>query len=218
MSFNGLVGRRTPQAGYRIAGVYVNGRHEVDFGGGICQVSSTLYNAALLANLKIAKRSNHSMPVPYVPLGRDATVDYDSGTDLLIENNSDGPIAVDAEYLPGKLTFRVLGQKVPGQSVKIVQGPRRSWGNGTRVVRDPRLPAGRTVVQESGSAGHALRVTRIVLRDGVEVARESLGVSHYPGGDRIVRVGAARPRPKRSVSDAPAEEPVPEPEPSADPE
>lgn len=200
LSFNGIVGRRTPQAGYKMAGVYLNGRHDVEFGGGICQVSTTLYNAALYANLKIVKRLNHSMPVPYAPLGRDATVDFDSNTDLVIANNTDLPLGVDSEYTPGRLTFRILGQKVPGQSVKVVQGPARSWANGTRTVRVASLPAGVTRVVESGSAGHSLSVTRIVQRDGVEVARESLGQSYYRGAPRIVHVGSGAPRRSRRVA------------------
>src|SRR5688500_9384576 len=68
LSCNQTVGRRTAKNGYKIAGVYANGRHEVDYGGGICQVSTTLFNSVALANLEIVSRTNHSMPVPYVPV------------------------------------------------------------------------------------------------------------------------------------------------------
>ncbi len=78
ISYNKVVGPRESDAGYRLAPVYKNGRHEMGFGGGICQTVTTLFNAALFANLEIVKRQNHSMPVRYVPLGRDATASYGS--------------------------------------------------------------------------------------------------------------------------------------------
>lgn len=69
LSYNQVVGPRDADEGYRMAPVYVSGRHEMGFGGGICQTVTTLFNAALLANLEIVKRQNHSMPVRYVPWG-----------------------------------------------------------------------------------------------------------------------------------------------------
>jgi vancomycin resistance protein YoaR len=76
--------------------VIVYGEKRLGIGGGICQVSSTLYNAALLGELNIVRRANHSIPVNYVPLGRDATV-TDTGIDLVIENPHDHPIAIATE-------------------------------------------------------------------------------------------------------------------------
>jgi vancomycin resistance protein YoaR len=201
-SFNGTVGRRTRRAGFREAGVYINGRHDTGIGGGICQVSTTLYNAALFANLPIKQRSNHSMPVPYVPVGRDATVDY-GNLDLVIENNYDGPIAIDSEYHPGRLAFRVLGTKKPGLSVKITQGPRRSFPARERKVFDPKLPVGVTRVVEGGSLGHSLSTFRSVYVNGQLVSKEPLGRSYYGGGVRIVAVGTGRPAPKPVVKAAP---------------
>jgi vancomycin resistance protein YoaR len=187
-SFNNVVGRRTAQAGFKVAGVYRNGRKEVDLGGGICQVSSTLYNAALLANLKIVKKQNHSMPVPYLPIGRDAAVDYNS-IDLIFENSTPKPIALSAHLERGKVTFRILGQKEPGLEVKIVTSGASSWGTGEKIVQDPSLPAGTRKVIDSGSAGHAVNAFRVIYKNGAEVARESLGKSHYRGSPRLVAVG-----------------------------
>ncbi len=195
-SFNKVVGRRGPDTGFKEAGVYKNGKHDIDFGGGICQVSSTLYNASLVADLKVPVRLNHSMPVPYVPLGQDATVDF-YGADLVIENNLSTPIALSVSTSPGKITFRVLGKKDPSLSVKIVRGGQRSWSVGEQVVSDPSLPAGRRKVIEKGSSGHAINTWRVVFKDGVEVRRDTLGQSYYRGGKRIVAVGtAAAPEPK----------------------
>ncbi|RYG25189.1 hypothetical protein EON82_08090 [bacterium] len=199
LSFNGTVGRRTLRAGFKLAGVYKQGKHDVGVGGGICQVSTTMYNAALFANLKIVQRSNHSLPVAYVPLGRDATVDYGS-IDFVFENTTKVPIGVVNTYEPGRLTFRILGQKEPGLKVKVVQEGHSSWGRGEQTVYDPSLRPGTRRVIEHGSPGRAVRSYRLVYRNGQLVERQSLGRSSYGGGPRIVAVGPAyRPQPKPTV-------------------
>jgi vancomycin resistance protein YoaR len=190
MSFNDTVGRRTLRGGYQIAGVYKNGKHDTGVGGGICQVSTTLYNASLLGNLKIKRRSNHSMPVAYVPLGRDATVDY-GNLDLAIQNNYATPIAVTSEFHSGSLTFRILGTKDPSLSVKIVT---RSGKNDTRTlviknVPDPTLAIGHKKIVERGSRQRSILTYRLIYRNGVLEKTEPLGRSFYGGEDRIVAVG-----------------------------
>ncbi|MEQ1822648.1 MAG: VanW family protein, partial [Fimbriimonadaceae bacterium] len=192
-SFNGTVGRRSAASGFKEAGVYKDGRHDIDFGGGICQVSTTLYNAALFSDLKIAKRSNHSMPVPYVPLGRDATVDW-NGIDLVIENNLETPIALSSSVAGGRITFRILGKKDPSLKVEMISSGSRSWDAGQQTIKDPSLPAGVTKVIERGTAGRAVSTWRVVYRDGKEVRRDTIGESYYRGGKRIVAVGTAAPR------------------------
>lgn len=193
-SFNETVGRRTVKAGFKIAGVYKNGKHDFDVGGGICQVSTTLYNAALLSNLAIKERHNHSMPVPYVPLGRDATVDYGS-RDLVLENNTETPIAITSLYKPGKLTFTILGKKTPGQKVEILAGGRRTWSAGIQYVTDPSLSPGKSKTVDKGGIGASISTTRVVFVDGKEVAREPLGQSYYRGGKRIIARGPAAKSP-----------------------
>ena len=206
MSFNSVVGERTRKAGFSLAGIYKDGKHDVGIGGGICQVSTTLYNASLLANLGIDRRVNHSMPVPYVPLGRDATVDYGSA-DLVIRNSYSTPIAVTSEYQPGALTFRILGKKDPGLSVKIVTAGERSWPAPVKKVPDAKLAAGKTQIVEKGCPGFSIRSYRLVFENGTLVKREALGTSFYPGGKRIVSVGKGAQRPA-AVTAGGAPEPV----------
>ncbi len=208
LSFNGTVGRRTVKDGYKNAPVLVNGRHDTGIGGGICQVSTTLYNASLLADIKIVKRNNHSLPSAYVPVGRDATVDY--GTlDFIIENNQDTPIAVTSTVEPSKITFRILGKKVPGKSVKIVTSGHSSWGNGVKTVVDRSLRPGSTRVIEKGSAGHAISTYRVVFENGVEVRRDSLGRSVYRGSPRIIATNNAPAKPKAPTTQPPVVSPPP---------
>ena len=187
-SFNTVVGKRTIQDGFKTAPVFKNGKHDMGVGGGICQVSSTLYNAALFADLQIMQRHNHSMPVAYLPVGRDATVDY--GTlDLAFKNNQSTPIAISSDYEAGKLTFRILGKKDPALSVKIESSDAQTWDTGVKSVNDSSLPAGKTKVLDKGSRGHSIRTFRVVYKDGIQVAREPLGRSYYKGSVREVAVG-----------------------------
>lgn len=194
VSFNGTVGRRTMKAGFKMAGVYLNGRHDTGIGGGICQVSTTLYNAALFADMGIVDRQNHSMPVPYVPVGRDATVDY-GNIDLVLKNTMPDPIVLAADYQPGKLTFRVLGTKRDDFKVRIVANGTSYRGGRERRVVDRSLPPGVTRVVERGSSVIITSTVRVVERNGV-VRRDPVEPSHYSGGIRIVAYNPSRPRPK----------------------
>jgi vancomycin resistance protein YoaR len=190
LSYNETVGRRLVTEGFKLAGVYRNGKHDVGIGGGICQVSTTLFNAAAFANLKIVERSNHSMPVPYVPVGRDATVDYGS-KDLKIRNNADTPVAIVSEVNGGSVTFRVLGTKDPSLSVSLITTDHSSWSNSLKYVNDPTLPVGKTKVIEKGSIGRKCITWRIVRKDGEEIIRERIGASYYSPSARIVARGSA---------------------------
>lgn len=196
-SFNGVVGRRTTAAGFKVAGVYKNGKHDTDVGGGICQVSTTLYNAAVRSDLAIKKRSNHSLPITYVPLGQDATVDYDSH-DLVFQNTLDHPIAIFSLYEPGKLTFAILGQKLP-YTIKLESARLRSWSNGTQYVHDGSLPPGKQKVIEKGGGGSAYVTYKITMQDGKVLNREKLNQSYYRGGPRIVAINKS-PQPKAPAS------------------
>ncbi len=201
MGFNETVGERTRKGGYKVAGVYINGKHDTGIGGGICQVSTTLYNASLFANLKIPERTNHSMPVPYVPLGRDATVNY-GAQNLVIENSTTTPIVVTSQYQPGTLTFRILGKKEEGLEVKIFQGRVRSSSASTRREFDPRLAPGTTKVQHNGDNRY-VQTFRTVYKNGVKVATETLKDSFYNGGGTIISYGPKAP-PKPIAPPAPA--------------
>jgi vancomycin resistance protein YoaR len=205
LSYNETVGRRTSATGYKIAGVYANGRHEVDYGGGICQVSTTLFNAVALSNLEITKRLNHSMPVPYVPVGRDATVDYDR-VDFKFRNNFDTPIAISSEINGGKITFYVLGTKKLDVEVRMETSGHSSWGNSVKYVTDASLPAGKTKVIEKGSMGRKCTTWKIVEKDGVEISREKMFESIYRASPRIVARGSRKStqRPTAPVESVPA--------------
>jgi hypothetical protein len=132
------------------------------------------------------------MPVPYVPLGRDATVDYGS-IDLKFRNPYPFPIAVSLEVTGGTLTARILGKKDESMEVRIVVDGYSSWGNTVKYIDDPSLEPGKQVVEEKGSIGRKCTTWRIVLKDGQEVKREQIGTSTYRAWPRIVRRNPNQP-------------------------
>ncbi len=192
ISFNKTVGQRTVRGGFRTAPVLKNGKHDEGIGGGICQVSGTLYNAVLLADLKILMRHNHSTPSVYVPVGRDATVDWPD-LDFVFQNPGPDPVAIWATYESGRLTWRILGKKDPSKVVKI-ETYGLSVGEGrTQRIFDPTLPVGRQKIVERGGPRRTISARRVVYKDGVVVKREPLGTSYYSGLITVVAVGTKKP-------------------------
>ncbi|WP_459502512.1 VanW family protein [Bacillus sp. C1] len=116
-SFNGRVGITDAEHGYKSAAVYLNGKVVQSAGGGVCQVSSTLYGAALRADLGVVARSNHSMPVHYLPLGQDAAV-ADYGPDLKFKNNTGKYIYIQAVSNGSSITTRIFGTPT-GKNVEV---------------------------------------------------------------------------------------------------
>jgi len=109
-SFNEATGPRTPERGYLPAPIILNGGFDVGYGGGVCQVSSTVYNAALLAKLPIIERHAHTKPVHYVPEGKDATVNY-GYLDMKFMNNRDGPLIIKTTLQNGRIHVEFRGEK-----------------------------------------------------------------------------------------------------------
>lgn len=203
-SFNEFIGRRDARYGYKPAGVFVRGRLEDEYGGGICQVVSTLYVAALLANLEIVERVNHSVPVDYVPLGQDATISY-GRIDFRFRNSFDHPIAIATSIGGGRLTVRVLGRKDPGLEVKLERVVHDRWSHETEYVHDGTLTPGRQRVLQKGGVGARVTTFRSVYRNGERVSRERLGLSVYRGGPRVVAVNQGQADPL--IAQAPLAEP-----------
>ena len=208
-SYNTVVGRRSASRGFRIAPIFANGRHVPGIGGGVCQVSSTTYNAALLAGLKIRERHNHQMVVGYVPVGLDATVDF-GNKDLKFENDTGGPIALVTEYKPGRLTVRVLGSKPPsGLTYKLVVTDKSSSGYATKTITDPSLAPGQQKVVEKGGAGFRCAAWRYVYDGDKLVRKDFLGRSRYNPSTRIVHVGPSQIPPTSAKNKQTQVEPEP---------
>jgi vancomycin resistance protein YoaR len=187
-SYNDTVGPRVASAGFKEAPVIVRGKLEKGTGGGICQVSSTLYNAVLLADLEIVRRRHHAFPVHYVPAGRDATV-VDGVVDFRFKNRLAHPVAIDAKVIGGRVAVNIYGHPEDKTQVEILTGNRSTVGAGMKTVSDPKLPKGRRVVEESARSGIRVTVTRIVKKDGQEPRKEVVSRDFYRPFDGVVRVG-----------------------------
>lgn len=188
-SFNGSVGPRTPKEGYLPAPVLLNNILVPGDGGGVCQVSSTLFNVALLADLPIVERSNHSRPVAYLPIGRDATVVY-GALDLRFRNTTSSPLLLWSSVRGLRLSIAVYGAAEAAHQVSIVVTDRRVIPppEGTVTRKDPELIAGTTVV-DPPKPGYRVQTYRVVHDAGVEVKREFIGRSRYQPLARTIRVG-----------------------------
>lgn len=200
LSYNQAVGKRTLRQGFRPAPVIINGEKQLGIGGGICQVSSTLYNAALMSELKIVRRANHSIPVDYVPLGRDATV-TDTGIDFVIENPYDHPIALATELGRSSLALRILGQPIEGRTVMLKTEQSLLKTPPIQRVPDPNLPAGKERVLKKGTAGVRVVLWREVYQDGVRIKRERVATSTYRAQPRVIAVGTKPPVPPRPATE-----------------
>lgn len=182
-SFNRIVGPRSQEAGYKEALIIEQNKFIPGIGGGVCQVSSTFYNSVLLAGLDVVERSNHSLPVAYVPLGRDATVVYGL-IDLKFRNNTGGYLYIKTRAGGGALTIAVLGDTDEKKRVEL-----ESVVDGVldfKVVNqdDPSLYQGKTLVENEGVEGYKVRAYRAI--NGVKTL---LSNDVYAPVDKIVHVG-----------------------------
>lgn len=191
-SFNKVVGPRTAAAGFKNAHVYVGTQVVDGIGGGICQVSSTLYNAVVMADLKTVSRTNHSMPVGYVPLGRDATVSY--GTiDYVFENNKSYPVSIKAGISGTTLTISVVGTSEMDYTVEFVTSFVQSIPYSTTTVEDSSLADGEKKTLENGSNGSVYESYRVYKRNGAEYSRKFESKSRYQPVPAKIAVGTAKP-------------------------
>lgn len=188
-SFNGRVGERTKEKGYTKAPVLSSEGVVLDWGGGVCQVSSTLYNAALLADFSIVERSAHYHPPLYVPLGLDATV-ADGQIDLKLKNERKSPVYLISRAGGGTLEVRLYGKVEPGApSVQVEPLEKIEHAVRTVVVQDPHLPYGQEIIQSPGVSGYSVTVYRIKRQGKQEIGREKISVDDFAGTDRVIRVG-----------------------------
>ena len=141
-SFNETVGATTAATGYRAAPIIQNGKIVDGIGGGICQVSSTLYNAVLLADLELVERRNHGVRVNYLPPGLDATVAYGS-IDLKFRNNRSHALWLRTFIDGNKLTTTIYGTKIPGQEVKVYTTNVEIIPAGDKITKTAELPKGK---------------------------------------------------------------------------
>ncbi|HON42543.1 MAG TPA: VanW family protein [Bacillota bacterium] len=187
-SFNEVVGPRTPERGFLEADIILNAELVPGIGGGICQVSTTLYNAALLSDLEIMSRINHSLPISYVPLGRDATVSY-GAIDLKIRNNTGHHVLLKARVDKDTITFKIYGDLPRDMIVGIETQVLEKIEPGVIEQVDAKSPPGSRTTIQTGAPGYLVAVWRVVKSEGVEIRRELISRDRYKPQPVIVKAG-----------------------------
>lgn len=205
-SYNEIVGQRTYSEGFSTAKVILNGELVDGVGGGVCQVSSTLYNTVLFANLGVVSRQNHNLVVGYVPKGQDATVAYGS-IDFKFKNTSEYPIKIQASASGGTMRASILGTK-PESEEKVTISNRvvSVLPQAVKEINDPALPLGERVTVQKGSPGYVVETYKTLEKGGVKGEAKKISTSKYLAVETIVRVGTGAPAPAPEDVPAPPED------------
>lgn len=182
----------TAENGYAMAGSYLNGEVVDSMGGGICQVSTTLYNAVLRAELEVTERSPHSMTVHYVELSEDAAI---AGTykDFKFVNSLSAPIYIEGYTTADKkITFNIYGKETrdSNRSISFESVKVSNVGGGTVLTENGGLPLGYKSVSK-GQQGYVAELYKVVKVNGVETERIKVNKSTYKGSNRVVTYGTA---------------------------
>ena len=191
-SVHDAVNPMTAENGYELAGSYENGTTVETYGGGICQVSTTLYNAVLMAELQVDERYAHSMIVSYVDPSRDAAMAGDY-KDLKFTNNTDAPIYIEGYTYGGNIYFNIYGQEYRDESHSVAYESETlsTTEPETKFVADSSLAIGTITQTQSPHTGYTAQLWKIVYENGVEVSRTKWNSSTYTMSPRIYSVGIA---------------------------
>ena len=205
-SYNKVVGERTIAAGYKEAPIYAGGKVVDGIGGGICQVSSTLYNAVIFANLDIVSRTNHRFVPSYVTAGRDATVVYGS-IDFKFKNTRKYPIKIESSVSGGVAKVSIYGMKEEKEyDVKIETKITGSIPTKTVYEEDSTLPAGKEKVVQKGHKGTYSEAYKVVYYNGKVVSRTLLSKDKYSAMETIIKRGTKKKKEKNKDSNKDKEE------------
>ena len=201
-SFNETTGERNAAKGFEAAPVIINGELESGIGGGVCQVSTTVFNAAFEAGLSIDRRTNHALYISHYPLGRDATVNYPD-IDLVFTNDTDKWLLVRTFVGAGSLTVNLYGapqhRRVETETAPLEVNGKVPW----KRIDDDTMFKGEKIVEQWGSPPRSTSVTRRVYApDGTQMY-DTTWRSYYVGEPTVVRLGTKpRPKPKAPAKDA----------------
>jgi vancomycin resistance protein YoaR len=213
-SFNATTGERSEDKGFLEAPVIINGELKTGLGGGVCQVSTTTFNAAYVAGLSITDRTNHALYISHYPLGRDATVNYPD-TDLKFVNDTGHWLWLRTFVGSSSLTVALYG--TPQQRrVESEVAPLEVTGSiPTKRVPDPNMTAGTQVVEETGAPPRATHVRRQVFNADGDLMYDHTWYSTYVAEPKVIRYGTKPkaqppppPPPKKKTPPPPPPPPV----------
>ncbi len=198
VSFNEETGLRTTSNGYKTASVIRDGKFEDGLGGGVCQVSTTLYNALIRAGVEITERHNHSIPVSYIDAGFDAAVN-DSNLDLKFKNPFDYPIFIRSYVGEATVKFFIYGDQHLAEKYSFTATEDKRIRSRNKEVYDEELPSNARVLEKEGHDGISITVYRSKLdASGNAGEKEVFSKSEYPKIDGVYKVGPKAQRPKPS--------------------
>ena len=191
-SYNKTVGERTVQAGFKEAAVFNAGRVENGLGGGICQISSTLYDAVVMADLDVTVRRNHQFVTSYVKAGADATVVWGS-QDFKFKNTRKYPIKITITVSGGVATAKIWGVKEEVEyDITIETKKTATIPYTTQYVQDSSLPEGQQKIVQSGSNGQKVEAYKVKRLNGQVISTTLLSKDTYNAMKKIVHVGTAQ--------------------------
>ena len=191
-SYNKVLGNTTKEKGYQLGGAYVGGKVVKAYGGGICQVSTTLYNSVLYANLEIVERYNHSYAVSYVPAGRDATVSY-GGKDFKFKNNRKYPIKIVANAKNGVVNISLKGIKEDKEyDIEISSSVLSTTPFETTYQDNNTLAEGKQKIIQKGHNGYKSKAYKIVKYNGKVISKTLLSSDTYKPMNRIIEKGTKK--------------------------
>ncbi len=227
-SYNKVLGKRTVENGYKEAAIFTTNGVENGLGGGICQISSTLYNSVVMANLGIVERHNHGYVTSYLKPGLDATVSYGS-LDFKFKNTRSYPIQIKASISGGIATVSIYGRNEETEyNIKLTSVVTATIPYDNDIQEDPTLEAGKEVVVKKGTTGYkSVSYKEVYTKSGKLVSKTQISSDTYRTIKGIIRVGTgAKQQPTNPTTPKPPEkEPTPstnpsqsqEPEPSTSP-
>lgn len=186
-SYNQTIGQRTIAAGYKEAKAYANGKVVLDVGGGICQLSSTLYNSALLSNLEIVERRSHYFKTSYLPAGRDATVSWGS-VDFKFKNNRKYPIKITAVAQDGVVKVEIYGIKQEDDvDVQIESEETSIIPMETIYEQDSSLAKGTEKTVQNGENGCTSETYKITSKNGIVISKTLISKDTYNDLPTIIK-------------------------------
>lgn len=192
-SFNNIVGDTTPDKGYLEGGVYVGNKLEKGYGGGICQVSSTLHNAVIRMGILPDQRLNHNMTVGYVPLGLDATIAYPY-IDYVFTNPTKFPLYIEGVAGGGTVQFNIYGNSA-AKSSKTYEFTSETYETIAATAQyedDPTLPEGKEVVVQQGVDGCKVKAYRLTYENGALINQELMNNDTYAAMPTTIKRGTAK--------------------------
>lgn len=180
--------------GYQEAPVIYNGKLVPGIGGGICQVSTTLYNAVLRAGLKVNERRNHTLPISYAPLGQDAT--FANGyINFVFTNSSDHYLLIRTETDESRVTVKLFGRLPENVTYEVESHVVQTLEPPVKFVHNPTLPIGTQTVLQQGKPGFVVETYRIRKENGAEVGKEKLSKDTYQPQTSLVAVNNGEVKP-----------------------